>query len=114
MANLEADTLYYRFDHPNGYLFSAGNPEPSADDGWTIAQDDIGPPPEHTYECSTLAAYEALLNSERGSAAIAFTNASRLRDQLDSALTAVAMLHAQNQQLEEQLAALTPSPVTED
>lgn len=63
--NLETDTLYFRHDHPLGFMFSAGNPEPDPADGWTLDQDNIPPGPEHVYECSTPAAWEALVNSER-------------------------------------------------
>lgn len=71
---LEADTLYYRWDHPNGFMFSAGNEEPSEDDGWVAAAEDVQPGPPVTYECTTLAAFQALLDSERSGAAVSAIN----------------------------------------
>lgn len=74
MAALEEDTIFYRWDHPNGFIFSAGNEAPSVDDGWSAAQDDVPDGPAVTYECTTLAAFQALLDSERNGAAVSAIN----------------------------------------
>lgn len=65
---LEFDTVFYRYDHPNGYIFGIGVAPPSEDDGWFTDPEMIGAPPSVTYECSTLAAFDALLKSERSAA----------------------------------------------
>lgn len=67
MATLETDTTYYRFDHPTGFIFGEGTDAPSEEDGWFLAPEDVGDGPEVSYECTTLAAFQALLDSERAS-----------------------------------------------
>lgn len=101
---LEEDTLFYRCDHPNGFLFSAGNEAPEGD-GWVAAQEDIEPAPPRDYECTTLAAYEALLRGERAAAAATASNLVTLVAQLASARGLIAHQAAQIAELE----ALIPS-----
>lgn len=69
MAHLDQDTIYYRFDHPTGFIFGAGTEPPSADDGWVLAPEDVEDGPEQTFECTTLGSFQALLVSERAAAA---------------------------------------------
>lgn len=106
MPPLETDTLYYRWDHPNGFMFSAGNDEPDPAEGWVAAPQDVQPGPAVTYECTTLAAFQALLDSERkGSTA----QIASLQSNLAQARTAFALLSAQAQSLESELAVLRGS-----
>lgn len=65
MPDLDADTLYYRHDHPRGYLLAAGTPQPDPAEGWSPTAEGIQPAPAKTYECTTFDAYEGLLASER-------------------------------------------------
>jgi hypothetical protein len=64
MKPLAKDTIYYRHDHPNGFMFAKGATVPT-DGGWSAAVADIEPAPAKTYECTTFDAYEGLLASER-------------------------------------------------
>lgn len=104
---LETDTLYYRWDHPNGFLFSAGAETPDPDDGWVLDQGSVGSGPVVNYECSTLAAFQALLNSERAASRATITNIGR---ELDVATGLAADLARMVQNLEQELAdALNPA-----
>ena len=101
---LETDTLYYRWDHPAGFMFSAGNEEPPAEDGWVAAPEDVGEGPPVTYDCTTLAAFQALLDSERHGAAV--SDAS-LKASLAQAHEAIAYQQYIIVGLEAEVAALT-------
>lgn len=68
MAKLAKDKLYYRHDHPDGYLFGAGQDHPDARHGWVSYPAKIKPAPAKHYECTTFDAYEGLLKSERAAA----------------------------------------------
>lgn len=100
---LEDDTLFYRSDHPNGFLFSAGNEAPEGD-GWVADPEDIEPCPPRAHECTTLDAYEALLQSERKAGASAAALIVRQANDLASAHLAVSILRQQVAELEAQLA----------
>lgn len=104
MAALETDTLFYRWDHPAGFMFSAGNEAPSEDDGWRAAPEDVPEGPPVTYECTTLAAFQALLDSERKGAAVAAAN---YKNSLSQAHAAISALDTLNKGLQAELAALT-------
>lgn len=105
MAVLAEDTLYYRADHPHGFMFSAGNPEPDPADGWVDDPEDIAPLPPQTHECTTLDAFQNLLNSERAAAATTQQNLALRTQQLAAALAIVSERDAQIAELEAQLAA---------
>lgn len=92
MAILEEDTLYFRWDHPNGFMFSAGNEAPSVDDGWAAAQEDVEDGPVVTYECTTLAAFQALLDSERNGAVVSAANYQSSLAQARAAVGAQQMI----------------------
>lgn len=68
MAKLAKDKLYYRHDHPDGYRFGAGQPQPDSRHGWVADPAKIKPAPAKHYECTTFDAYEGLLASERAAA----------------------------------------------
>lgn len=70
MAVLEADTLYYRDDHPRGYLLAEGEVAPNPDDGWVATPEEVIARDPSTFECTSLEAYEQLLKSERASNAL--------------------------------------------
>lgn len=103
---LEQDTLYYRADHPLGFLFSAGNEAPSAEDGWVAAQEDIAPLPPRAFECTTLEAYEALLRGERASSLQFVTELQLATQRLAVATGLIAALQNDNNRLTEENAAL--------
>lgn len=103
---LEEDTLYYRADHPAGFLFSAGNAAPSEDDGWAAAPGDLPVMEGPTYECTTLAAFAELLRTER-EAGVAAADALRLAtDRLAGAAVVITTLRTENTQLAAENAAL--------
>lgn len=98
---LTEDTILYRADHPNGFGFCAGFDVPD-DEGWVTTPEAITPldPPE--YECSTLAAFQALLSSERaayvalqGEAAQLAQAGANLAVRLSAAEARIAELEAQ-------------------
>lgn len=104
MAALETDTMFYRWDHPNGFVFSAGNEPPSEADGWRAASNNLPDGPPVTYECTSLRAFQALLDSERRGAReqVAGLNAA-----LEQAHGAIRHQHAIIQGLEAEIAALS-------
>lgn len=67
MKKLTKDTMFYRADHPDGCMFAKGGPAPDPRDGWVATPDEIEPLPETVFECTTLVAFQELLNSERAS-----------------------------------------------
>jgi hypothetical protein len=105
MAALETDTLFYRWDHPNGFMFSAGNEAPAEADGWRASAVGLPDGPPVTYECTTLAAFQALLDSERAGAA---TTAASLKASLAQAHAAIALQADIIVGLEAEIAALSP------
>lgn len=106
MPPLAQDTLYYRWDHPQGFMFSAGNDEPDPAEGWVAAPQDVQPGPAVEYECTTLAAFQALLDSERkGTQA----QVASLQASLAQARSAFVQLAAKAQSLESELAVLRGS-----
>ena len=102
MATLMSDTVYYRYDHPNGFLFAAGMDAPGAD--WTTDQNAIPAGPSVTYECTTLAAFQALLTSERQGAAITVNN---LRSDLNNTINGAGLLAQQLEAARAEIAVLT-------
>lgn len=80
MAVFKQDTIYYRHDHPGGYLFAEGSEEPSVADGWSPSPDRILAAPEKHYECTTFDAYEGLLQSERAANRLLTAQAQEARE----------------------------------
>lgn len=107
MAILEADTLFYRDDHPGGYLFSAGGGTPDPADGWVATPEDVVVRDAPTFECTTFEAYEQLLKSER-------TSSATLQEQVRLALARVGGLEAQIAFLTVQLQQAGVQPPRED
>lgn len=81
MAKLATDTVYFRADHPDGYIFSAGNAAPDPAEGWVADEDNVAPEPMKDREATTLDAYEALLREERAAFAFAIVTLKNLFDQ---------------------------------
>jgi hypothetical protein len=103
---LEEDTIYYRRDHPNGFMFSAGNEAPSLDDGWAEAADQIVEGDAPSYECTTLAAYDELVRTERQGVQRLITDLQQATLRLSVAAGLVAELTNENARLSEENAAL--------
>lgn len=75
----EDHTLYYRYDHKKGFAFHNNTP-PSLEDGWVSAPENIKPEPEATYECTSLAAFQELLRTERAASQIMLEELHRMRN----------------------------------
>lgn len=99
MTTLEADTIFYRADHRDGFMFGEGNPAPSPVDGWVTSPDEIAEAAPVTYECTTLAAFAELLRTER-------VSGIAVQGQRDAALRVNRELSAQVQALETAVADL--------
>lgn len=84
MAALTKDTLYFRADHRDGFVFEAGHPAPSKAEGWVLSPDKIVEQAV-TYEHTSLASFDEALRSERAAALT-------LRGERDAAMQAVAQL----------------------
>lgn len=104
MATLSQDTTYYRYDHPNGFLFCAGMEEPGPSEGWTTNQGAIAPGPAEIFECTTLAAFQALLNSERRGA---LTTINNLKSDLNNTINGAGLLAQQLEAARAEIAVLT-------
>jgi hypothetical protein len=102
---LEADTMYYRADHPDGYIFGAGSPKPAASDGWVLGPAKIKPV-ERAFECTTFEAFEALVQSERKAHAMSKDSAVQMRADLAAAQQENAQLRAVAGQLHAELQAM--------
>lgn len=99
---LEQDTLFYRHDHPRGFLFTAGNEAP---EGWFAAPEDIPVEPQPTYECTSYEAFAELLRTERQAATQMAEELRTTLQRLAAATGVIAALQAENATLNEQLAA---------
>lgn len=101
---LERDTIYFRHDHPNGFMFSAGSAAPDGE--WFAAPGDVPDEAPLVYECSSLAAFSELLRTEREGS---FQLANELRtamQRLAAATHVVAELQTENARLNDEIAAL--------
>lgn len=102
MMILAKDTLYYRFDHPLGFEFSAGADVPAAD-GWVLSAQNVSPAPTKAYECSTFEAFDQLVKAERESAATSRVSFER---SIQEARSVVALLVQRVADLEAEIDAL--------
>jgi hypothetical protein len=82
MALLLTDTLYYRSDHPDGYVFSAGTEAPDPAEGWVTARDDVEPPPPRQFEAASMEEFEGLLATSRLNAEAALAEAEKSKTDL--------------------------------
>lgn len=105
---LDQDTLYFRHDHPNGFLFSAGNEAPAA--GWYVAPEDIPEEAAPSYECTTMAAYAELVRTERQGVLKLIADLRLAMQRLAVATGVIAALQNDNTRLTEQIAELQPAP----
>jgi hypothetical protein len=103
---LTDDTLFFRADHPNGFMFSAGNVAPTEAEGWYADPADIPPAPAPTYECSSMKAYAELVRTERQSSVQLATELRSTMQRLAAAASLVASLQTENIRLAEENAAL--------
>lgn len=103
---LTEDTLYFRHDHPDGFLFAAGNPAPDPAEGWVTHPDHVGPAPEKTYSYSTMEAFEHGLQAERRATAQLTAERQELFHALHGALADLEPLREENARLRASLAAL--------
>ena len=95
---LNADTMYFRADHPKGMIFEAGVDAPGED--WSESAGTIKAVAAPDYECTTLKAFAELVRSERESAGSAIAEVARLRGDLAEAEAGLRFLMDRIRQLE--------------
>jgi hypothetical protein len=106
MKMLAKDTLYYRHDHPDGYLFAAGNAPADPAEGWVGAPHLVGRAPAKVFSYSTMEAFEEGLQAERRATARLTAGRQELFEALKAAEAEVEPLRAENAQLRRFLASL--------